>query len=114
MIDRIRFKILDNLEFEKEKICQNCGKVIKYRNWITYFGHVTNVSVLRGLDIWIWKRIYNSYYTKTRKRLNKKTLSKFNRLSLDGLYYECKRNNKKNIDYCECGNDLFYNHIEYY
>uniref|UniRef100_UPI001A9132B4 hypothetical protein n=1 Tax=Clostridioides difficile TaxID=1496 RepID=UPI001A9132B4 len=53
LIDRIRFKILDNLEFEKEKICQNCGKVIKYRNWITYFGHVTNVSVLRGLDIWI-------------------------------------------------------------
>lgn len=107
MIKKIRFKILGNLEFTPSlSICEKCHKDLPRRNWLSYFIVITDVRILRYLDIWIRKKIYESYYKKTKKRLSKRILIQYEIPQLEQLYYQYKKESALKIDYCNCLRNL--------
>jgi len=103
MVDRLRYKILGNYAFEQSlNICELCGKERQERNWLSYFLILTDVRILRSLDVWLRKVIYRSYFNKTGKRLRKSTLKQLDIPSLERLYYKYKRDIRKEKEYCHC------------
>jgi hypothetical protein len=101
--EKIGFKLLGSSAFD-ENICDTCGKPHISRNWLRYFLPVHDVRTLRGLDSWIRKSIYQSYFSKIKKRLPKQQLLESGLPSLEKLYYEYKKECRKSNEskYCQC------------
>lgn len=106
LIEKLNYKIIGNLAFEEEQTCTYCNKELPKRNWLSYFLSITDVRRLRSLDIWIRKEIYKGYYHKTNQRLNKNALIKYNLPSLERMYYQYKKDLKREKEYCNCNNGL--------
>jgi RNA-directed DNA polymerase len=104
LVKKIRFKILGNMAFDRSmNVCKICEKEKPKRSWLRYFLTVTDVRVLRSLDIWIRRLIYRWYYNKTSNRLTKRVLLDSDLPSLEKLYYEYKRELNTDTDiYCHC------------
>jgi hypothetical protein len=94
---------LGNYAFgDVQNFCDFCKKEIPQRNWLTYFSSITDVKILRALDIWIRKRIYNTFFQKTKTRLTKQKLLQFDIPSLEKQYYHIKKELNKKKEYCFC------------
>lgn len=119
MIENINFKIIGNENFENNnKICKICDKIIVPRSWMSYFGSITDIEILKKLDTWIRKVICKKYYHDTNKRINKKDLIEMKIESLELQYYKYKkiyRKTQKFKNVCKCElNSEFYEEFNYY
>ncbi|WP_339280274.1 reverse transcriptase domain-containing protein [Lysinibacillus sp. FSL P2-0066] len=97
---RLSYKYFGN-DYKKFK-CKNCGEFEKTRNWMRFFLIITDYNQLKMLDNWVYKSINFYYFQATGKRLPKKHLKKLDFPSLEKLYYEYRKQLKKETKSCKC------------
>ncbi|MCS1393284.1 reverse transcriptase domain-containing protein [Lysinibacillus capsici] len=97
---RMSYKYFGN-DYKKNK-CKNCGEFEKSRNWVRFFLIITDYNQLNTLDNWVYKSINYYYFQATGKRLPKNSLKKFDFPSLEKLYYEYRKQLKKETTSCKC------------
>ncbi|WP_211231158.1 reverse transcriptase domain-containing protein [Cetobacterium somerae] len=110
IIRKINFKIIGNRAFYEK--CEKCGKEPDYKNWIGYFGNITDVHQLKKIDRWIFNNLKffmyknfgfkikksNYYYLKANNF--EQNLYKLRRLELE--YYGYRKSLRKKIEFCKC------------
>ncbi|MGE7923368.1 reverse transcriptase domain-containing protein [Viridibacillus arvi] len=97
---RLSYKYFGN-DYKKFK-CKNCGNFEKSRNWMRFFLIITDHNQLKMLDNWVHKSINFYYFKETGKRLPKNCLKKLEFPSLEKLYYEYRKQLKKETKFCKC------------
>lgn len=99
LISKFTYKLLGNETLGLRK-CISCSLYERRRSWINYFSIITDVQQLRGLDFWIRKQLYNTYFKETGKRLKAIELSQYQLPRFERLYYRTKK--IKIEKFCSC------------
>lgn len=119
IIYKINSKIMGNAIFGKGIFvpCKKCNKPQKPQSWIGFFIGITDMRVLKKLDVWIRKQLFNTYkLLHSGDRLNKKYFKTIDKIigklhdpnsSLQSLFKiatDIKNWYKKypNAEFCEC------------
>lgn len=110
IIRKINFKIIGNRAFYEKY--EKCGKEPDYKNWIGYFGNITDVHQLKKIDRWIFNnlkffmyknfgfKIKKSNYSYLKANNFEQNLYKLRRLELE--YYGYRKSLRKKIEFCKC------------
>lgn len=110
IIRKINFKILGNRAFYEK--CEKCGKESDYKNWIGYFGNITDINQLKKIDSWIFNNLKIFMYKNFRFKIKKsnyyyvknnsfeQNLYKLRRLELE--YYGYRKSLRKKVEFCKC------------